>query len=100
MPADSAPPPGGACTHTPVHSGRWPMMSPGAVSGRSTVADGRRCRPGAVSGDTRPTVPSVSRNIFTVNVCVRRTGHTRVDATQQIAGPAGLKCTSSTRAPA
>eukprot|EP00966_Prymnesium_polylepis_P336214 7391480-Prymnesium_polylepis.3 len=37
---------------------------------------------------------------YTVNVCVRRTGHTRVDATQQSAGPAGLKCTSSTRAPA
>jgi hypothetical protein len=31
---------------------------------------------------------------------VRRTGHTRVDATQQSAGPVGLKCTSSTRAPA
>eukprot|EP00966_Prymnesium_polylepis_P228328 5284581-Prymnesium_polylepis.1 len=30
---------------------------------------------------------------FTVTVCVRRTGHTRVDATQQSAGPAGLNCT-------
>eukprot|EP00966_Prymnesium_polylepis_P004151 95167-Prymnesium_polylepis.1 len=29
------------------------------------------------------------RASFTVNVCVRRTGHTRVDATQQSAGPAG-----------
>eukprot|EP00966_Prymnesium_polylepis_P105292 2438575-Prymnesium_polylepis.1 len=29
--------------------------------------------------------------LLTVNVCVRRSGHTRVDATQHSAGPAGLK---------